>query len=58
MRFLEQAFGAKVGDVLPGLDGKSVMHAHVTLEGETLFLGGPFGPAPLRMSEQPQRGEG
>ena len=47
IRFLEQAFAAKVEDVLPGPDGKGVMHAHVKLEGETLFLGEPFGGAPL-----------
>jgi PhnB protein len=50
IRFLEQAFGATLQDALPGPDGKGIMHAHVTLEGETLFLAEPFGPAPLTRS--------
>jgi hypothetical protein len=38
IQFLERAFGATLRDALPGPDGKGIMHAHVTLEGETLFL--------------------
>jgi uncharacterized glyoxalase superfamily protein PhnB len=44
--FLEKAFGARLEGSMPGPDGKSIMHAHVRIEGLPLFIAGPFGPAP------------
>jgi uncharacterized glyoxalase superfamily protein PhnB len=47
LAFLEQTFDAKVQDTIPGPDGKGIMHGHVSVEGATMFVAEPFGPAPV-----------
>lgn len=36
--FTRRAFGAELGDVMPGPDGKGVMHGHLHIGGSTLFF--------------------
>jgi PhnB protein len=47
LAFLESAFGAQIRDTMPTHDGKGIMHGHLTIEGVTLFIAEPFGPAPV-----------
>ncbi|MBX7077974.1 MAG: VOC family protein [Nannocystaceae bacterium] len=47
LRFLEQVFDAKVGQVMPGPDGKGLMHGAVTISDSTVFIAEPFGPAAI-----------